>query len=285
MCAPHPGRRPTPRRWLVRTPHHDHDGLRPLLTDVRATRHTPGAGLVERPGVRHDLRPGPVWPTGCQAACRGTHPAHALAWQARSPGPPAARGQPAWVHGDALPRGHTRYGLQAHPGVVRAPAGVSDWACGTPGGGDTPPSPAHSQASGPGTGAPPAWPLVRAASGPVSSPGPCSRTGRETCRCRVATPAGLPGFSPGAAPNFVFDGAPPSSPLPRGPLTAPGRPASRMDGLAREVPSSTGMRREYTAHGCLEPEETVLDAWVPSSTLQGGLSRQGYYPLTQKTPE
>ena len=62
------------------------------------------------------------------------------------------RGSPAWAPGDTLPRGHPRHRLQTSPGVARAPAGVSDWACGTPGGGHTPPRPAHPQACGPGTG-------------------------------------------------------------------------------------------------------------------------------------
>ena len=82
------------------------------------------------------------------------------------------RPRPAWRG----PRG----GPASRTPSACAPAGVCDWACGTPGGGHTPPSPAHPQACGLGTGSHPVWPLARAASGPVSRPGPCSRTGRQT---------------------------------------------------------------------------------------------------------
>ena len=155
--ASRPGRRRTPRCWLVRARPHAPGGLDHLLTAVRATPHPPGAGRGARPGGRQGRRTGLGWPAGCRASCRGAHPLCALASQARSPGPPVACGPPPCAHVEALPRGHTWHRLQAHPRVARAPAGVSAWAGGTPGGGNTPPRPAHPQASGPATGSHPAW--------------------------------------------------------------------------------------------------------------------------------
>ena len=174
---PHPGRRTTPRRWLVRAPSPAPGGLGTLLTGVRATRHTAGAGRVESPGSDTAGAPLRGGPRG--AGCRAEGPTR----------PAPARGRhgaedhpPAWAPGDALPRGHTRHGLQAPSGVARAPPGGSDWACGTPGEDDTPPSPAHPQASGPGTDAPPPLGLGRPPLGhPRAPPAPEDRAGATPC--------------------------------------------------------------------------------------------------------
>jgi hypothetical protein len=239
-AAPHPGRRHTPRCGLVCARHHAPGGLDHFLTTVRATRDTPGAWLVERPGGRHSLRTGPVGLLGTAPCLRHSR---APRWPSRPGVRPDSDTPPtAWVEDpDAPNAAGTRWHRHRAPTLRRRHAeGAADGlTC-------PPPGPrrlcrvalphASRTPARPGRGActrwrsptrrAPCWPWRRAtrtgsplpseASGPVRHQVPSACTGCQTVRppatARVPphrTPGSLPPHGAPNRPPGVFPGRSP----------------------------------------------------------------------------